>query len=248
MLPNPVSMGAGENDFSMPPSAAALSRIHPMTSGITCEALSCQRPADEPFGPRAVRGFTGSFAPGEFVGFCGPDGCGKGLLLNLIGLIEVPDSGRLTLFGHDAGGLSPADAAAFRNEVCGFLFTHPYLLPSFTVAENLAMPLFRICGSDARSARARTLAALEFVGLAGAETCLAGKLGPELRWRAAFARALVHEPDVLIAVSPPANGLLPLARLAADLSGLTVLWSGARGDLEPFADRIIEMRDGRALP
>ncbi len=219
-----------------------------MKSGIECEAVCCRRPADEPFGPRAVHEFSGSFAAGEVVGFCGPDGCGKGLLLNLIGLIEMPDSGSLNLFGHDTGGFSPEEAAAFRNEACGFLFTHPYLLPSFTVAENLAMPLFRICGGDARSARERTLAALEFVGLAGAETCLAAKLSQELRWRAAFARALVHEPDVLIAISPPADGLLPLARLAADLSGLTVLWAGERTALEPYADRIIEMRDGRALP
>lgn len=219
-----------------------------MSEGIECGNLCCLRPADQPGGPGAVRDFSAEFAPGEFVGLCGPDGCGKGLLLNVIGLIEKAGSGRLNLFGHDVAGFSPDEATEFRNEACGFLFGHPYLLPSFTVAENLAMPLFRICGGEAASARERTLEVLGFAGAAGVETLLAGRLGPELRWRAAFARALIHSPRVLIAISPPATDLLPLARQAADQSGLTVLWAGARDALRPFADRIIEMREGRSLP
>ena len=215
---------------------------------IKCENLSCARPADQPHGPGTVREFSGTFERGEIVGLCGPDGCGKGLLLNLIGLIEKADSGRLEVLGRDAGQFSEEEAATFRNQSFGFLFAHPYLLPSFTVAENLAMPLFKICGEEADAARERARDILEFVGARDVENRLAGKLDSDIRWRVAFARALIHGPNVLIAISPPAPALLPLARLAADQSGLAVLRSGERGALEPFADRIIEMREGRALP
>lgn len=211
-------------------------------AAIICENLSCARPNH---GGR-VRGFSGDFDPGEFVGFCGEDGCGKGLLLNVIGLLEKADSGRLVLLGHDEADFSGEDAATFRNEACGFLFGHPYLLPSFTVAENVAMPLFRICGGGAREARDRTRQVLGFSGIGDLETRRAGMLEPALRWRAAFARALVHHPRILIAISPPDPGLIPLARSAAEQLGITVLWAGPREAVAPHADRIIEMRDGRS--
>jgi len=214
--------------------------FHGDVPAILCENLSCERPNQN------VREFYGKFFPGELVGFCGEDGCGKGLLLNVIGLLEKADSGRLVLLGHDAAEFSGEDAATFRNEACGFLFGHPYLLPSFTVAENVAMPLFRICGGGAREARNRTRQVLAFSGIEELETRRAGELDPALRWRASFARALVHHPRVLIAISPPDHGLLPLARAAADTLGITVLWADAHAAVAPYADRIIEMRGGRA--
>ena len=183
---------------------------------------------------------------GEVVGFCGPDGCGKGLLLNVIGMLEKADRGRLVVAGVDVAGLPEQGVSNFRNEACGFLFGHPCLLASFTVAENVAMPLFRICGGGAREARDRTREVLEFVGIGGFESPRAGLLDPALRWRAAFARAIVHEPKILIGISPPAPDLLPLAKLAAEKFGITVLWAGERSLLVHFAARIIEMRGGRA--
>lgn len=215
-------------------------------SAITCEGLTCLRPDWNNAGPGRVLDFSASFECGEFVGFCGEDGSGKGLLLNVVGLLEKPDSGRLVLLGHDAAEFSEEDTATFRNEACGFLFGHPYLLPSFTVAENVAMPLFRICGGGAAEARERTREVLEFAGIGDLETARTGKLAPGLRWRAALARALVHDPRVLIAISAPAPDLLPLAKLAAAKYHLTVLWAGDRESVAPYADRIIEMRDGRA--
>ena len=85
------------------------------------------------------------------------------------------------------------------------------------------------------------------MGIGDFETARTGKLDPVIRWRAAFARALVHDPRVLIAISPPAAELLPLAKLAAAKYRLTVLWAGDREAVAPHADRIIEMRNGRAL-
>ncbi|MFZ4776332.1 MAG: ATP-binding cassette domain-containing protein [Terrimicrobiaceae bacterium] len=216
-------------------------------SAITCEALTCLRSDWNHSGPGRVEDFSASFKTGEFIGFCGEDGCGKGLLLNVLGLIEKADSGRLVMLGHDAAEFSAEDISTFRNEACGFLFRHPYLLPSFTIAENVAMPLFRICGGNAAEARARTREVLEFSGIGAFEAVSAGGPDPALRWRAAFARSLVHAPRILIAISPPAPDLIPLARKAAEKFDMTVLWAGDRESLAPYADRIIEMRDGRAL-
>ena len=216
-------------------------------SAITCKSLTCLKPDWNNLGPGRVVDFSATFECGEFIGFCGEDGSGKGLLLNMIGLLEKADSGSLVLLGHDAAEFSEEDTATFRNEACGFLFGHPYLLPSFTVAENVAMPLFRICGGEAAEARERTREVLEFAGIGDFETARTGKLDPVLRWRAAFARALVHDPQVLIAISPPDPDLLPLAKLAAARYHLTVLWAGNREDVSPYADRIIEMEDGRAI-
>lgn len=213
-------------------------------SAIICENLTCERSDWNNAGPARVRDFSGEFETGEFVGFFGADGSGKGLLLNVIGLLEKADSGRIVLLGHDAAEFSGEDVSTFRNEACGFLFGHPYLLPSFTVAENVAMPLFRICGGGAAEARDRTREVLEFAGIRNFETARAGKLDPVLRWRAAFARALVHDPRVLIAISPPDPDLLPLAKMAAKQFHLTVLWAGELGTIAPYADRLIEMRGG----
>ena len=216
-------------------------------SAITCENLTCLKQDWNNSGPGRVLDFSAAFECGEFVGFCGQDGCGKGLLLNVIGLLEKADEGRLVVMDHDVAGFSEEDAATFRNEACGFLFGHPYLLPSFTVAENVAMPLFRICGGEAAEARERTREMLEFAGIGDFETVRTGKLDPLIRWRAAFARALVHDPRVLIAISPPDPDLLPLAKLAAAKFHLTVLWAGDLEAVAPHADRIIEMREGCAL-
>jgi len=213
---------------------------------IECENLTCCRAMWNGQGSVAVRDISMHVHRGEFVGFCGPDGSGKGLLLNLIGLLERPDSGILRLGGEDTSGFADEDAAEFRNEACGYLFGHPYLLPSFSIAENVAMPLFRIRGGDAVEARHRTLDVLRFAGIENFETLLAGRSDHAVRWRAAFARALVHAPGILIAISPPCgNELLPLARRAVRELGITILWSGPREELSPVADRLFEIRDGR---
>ncbi|MDX2079732.1 MAG: ATP-binding cassette domain-containing protein [Terrimicrobiaceae bacterium] len=216
-------------------------------NAITCENLSCSRENWNGQGPARVDSVSLSVAAGEFVGVCGPDGCGKGLLLNMLGLLERPDSGRLEVAGHDASELDEEDTTTLRNDLCGFLFAHPYLLPSFSIAENVAMPLFRIRGGDARDARDRTMRVLEVFGISGFEMVPAGRVPLEVRWRAALARALVHEPRLLIAISPPCPAeVLAFARRTADRWGMTILWAGHAAELEPFADRIIPMQNGRA--
>lgn len=215
-------------------------------NALTCENLSCSRENWNGQGPARVESVGLTVRTGEFVGFCGPDGCGKGLLLNLLGLLERPDSGRLEVESRVISDLGMEETTSLRNDLCGFLFAHPYLLPSFSIAENVAMPLFRIRGGDARDARQRTLRVLDLFGITGFEMAPAGRVPAEVRWRAALARALVHEPRLLVAISPPCPlEILAFARQTADRWGMTILWAGHAADLEPFADRIVPMKNGR---
>jgi lipoprotein-releasing system ATP-binding protein len=215
---------------------------------LRCESLSCRREQWNELAPSRVEDITAAFAAGEFCGFCGPDGSGKGLLLNLLGLLERPDSGTIAVSGILAGELSPEETQQLRNETFGFLFNHPCLLPSFSVAENVAMPLFRICGGDAREARDRTVEVLEFCGISSLETTLAGRLDGDQRTRVALARALVHEPRILVAISPRENDVIPaLARRAAEARGLCVLWAGPEGTLSRHAHRILHLDGGRMV-
>jgi ABC-type lipoprotein export system ATPase subunit len=217
-----------------------------MTPALRCESLNCRRDQWNELAPSRVEDVTASFAAGEFCGFCGPDGSGKGLLLNLLGLLERPDSGTIAVNGILTGGLSVEETRQLRNETFGFLFNHPCLLPSFSVAENVAMPLFRICGGDARQARDRTTEVLEFCGISELETVLAGRLDADQRTRVALARALVHEPGILVAISPRENDdLLALGRRAAQERGLCVLWAGAGEPLNRHAHRVLHLEGGR---
>lgn len=208
-------------------------------SPLRCENIHCRQSTANAFKQGLIEDFSASFESGDITGFCGSDVGSKELLLIVLGLIEPPDSGRVFLFDEEALEMSSPGSRKLRDISYGYLFTHPHLLPSFTVAENVAMPFFRICGQE--RAQERTLAALEFVGITELNAIPVGELPDSVHWRVAFARAIVHSPPVLIAVSPPNPLLLPLARRLADECGTTVLWNGAKSDVLPFSDQVVEM-------
>ena len=218
-------------------------------SSLRCENIKCRRSTANDCRHGMVEGFSASFERGDITGFCGSDIASKELLLRILGLIERPDSGSLVLFEQEVSKMSEPDSIKLRDTSFGYLFTHPHLLPSFTVAENVAMPFFRICGQH--GVQESTLAALEFVGISDLNAIPVGELHVSVHWRVAFARAIVHSPPVLIAVSPPNPLLLPLARRLADECGTTVLWNGDKCDVLPFSDHVIEMtslRDHTRFP
>jgi ABC-type lipoprotein export system ATPase subunit len=223
-------------------SGVNLRDIPPMTP-LRCINICCRRSAANPARYAVVEGFSADFKVGEVTGFLGSDFHSKELLLGILGMIEKPDGGSLEVLGHDVLKMSEPDAARHRDITFGYLFTHPHLLPSFSVAENVAMPFFRICGQDEGDARERTLAALEFAGIADLHGMLVGNLDDAAHWRVAFARAIVHSPAVLVAISPPSDLLLPFARRCADLFGTSVLWNGVGGDLLALADSVLEMNE-----
>jgi len=217
-----------------------------MNTILACRDLSCNRPQWNETRSSRVASVSAGFTSGELCGFCGEDGSGKGLLLNVLGLLEPPDSGTITLWGRAIERADSEDGRKLRNETFGYVFDHPGLLPAFSVVENVAMPLFRICGLEPAEARKRTMAALEFCGIAEREMTLGGRLTPEERATTAFARALAHRPQILVVISPRCSApLLPLGRKAASELGLCVLWAGAETEIAPFAHRIVRLDQGR---
>lgn len=217
-----------------------------MKTALSCKNISCRRDDWNNDGPSLVSSVSASFAMGEFCGFAGSKACGKELLLNVLGLLEPPDTGSMVVGERRIDDWQPEEIQPLRNESFGFMFEHPCLLASFSVAENVAMPLFRFCGGDPFTARKRTLEILDFCGITHLEATLVTRLDPAERRVTALARALVHEPDILVVVSPQANDdLLVLARRVATDLGLCVLWTGEREQLRPVAHRLIQMDEGQ---
>lgn len=215
---------------------------------LSCKDLTCHREQWNESGPAHIEAVTASFEAGTFTGLCGPDGSGKGLLLNVLGLLEPHDSGSIAVNDLDLGQLGDEEARQVRNENFGFLFNHPCLLPSFSVAENVAMPLFRICGGDAQGARMRTMEILDFCGMADLEGTLAGRLDLVTQRKVALARALIHSPRILIAISPrESEDLLNIARRVATDFGLCVLWAGEESEISRPAHRLLHLRNGQVV-
>jgi ABC-type lipoprotein export system ATPase subunit len=145
-----------------------------------------------------VRGFTASFAPRRFHLLRGPDGCGKNLLLRLVGLLQPPETGEVIVQGLPTRALSEEARAELRAQRFGFVFNAPFLLTSFTVIENVAMPLFKISHVAPDEARRRTESVLAFAGLAGMAESPIGELSLRAQYQLAVARGLINEPEFLI--------------------------------------------------
>jgi ABC-type lipoprotein export system ATPase subunit len=217
-----------------------------MNAVLSCEELCCERTDWNDGQHASIHGITLSFSAASFCWFEGPDSSGRDLLLSNLSLLEPADSGKILLEGQNVRELPEDELRRFRNERFGFLFEHPCLLPSFSVTENVAMPLFRICGADAQAARARTDEVLHFCGIPHLENQLAGRLAPSEQRRAALARALVHRPRILVANAPrESEELFELAARVASELRLCVLWAAADAGGRRRPQRVIKVEDGR---
>ena len=159
---------------------------------------------DSPAGPITVlRELDLRVAAGESVAIVGPSGSGKTTLLNLLGALDQPTSGTLTVDGVGLGSLAPPAAAHFRNRSIGFIFQLHYLLPQCTVLENILVP--RLAGGwdePVATTRARAEPLLDQVGLRDRRTHLPWQLSGGEQLRAAIARALINEPKLILADEP----------------------------------------------
>jgi putative ABC transport system ATP-binding protein len=197
----------------------------------------------------AVRGVSLDIRRGEYVAIVGPSGCGKSTLLNLLGAIDDPSSGILTINGRRVSGLSDREATRFRLEHIGFVFQRFYLMPVLTALENVELPMAEArVRKDER--RQRAIELLDYVGLRGRS----GHRPPELsggeQQRVAIARALANKPALLLADEP--TGELD-ARTGAEVIGLfdrlnrdgtTLVVVTHDEDLARAARRVVHMRDG----
>jgi putative ABC transport system ATP-binding protein len=199
---------------------------------------------------RALRNVALTIARGEFVAIVGPSGSGKTTLLNLVGCMDSPTSGWLRLEGQEAEHLDESGRTRLRRERLGFVFQHFALVPTLTVAENVALPLL----FARRSAPGRVDALLEKVGLSARRDHRPHQLSGGEMQRVSIARSLVNEPVLLLADEP--TGQLDIAtgnhvidlfrRLHAE--GLTLLVATHNPALALAAQRQLRLVDGRIIP
>jgi lipoprotein-releasing system ATP-binding protein len=191
---------------------------------------------------------------GEVVAIVGASGAGKSTLLHLLGALDEPSGGDVLLDGVAYGSLPEAEKDQLRNQRVGFVFQFHHLLREFSALENVMMPL-RIGGWPAARARSRAEEVLASVGLAGRMTHRPAQLSGGEQQRCAVARALVHDPHVLLADEPSGNldhanaGLLHdlLIGLVRTLETALVVVTHNRV-LAERTDRILLLEDGRLHP
>jgi len=202
--------------------------------------------------PEELRGVSVAIEPGRFTLLSGPPGSGAGLLLRVLGFLERPDAGEVWFEGQATGAFDDAARVDLRNHSFGFVFAEPFLLDSFTVAENVAMPLFKISGLDIEQARARTALVLDFAGLAGAADLRVSDLSLLDQYKVALARALAIAPRILVAEDAGLHlsarefrDFAALLRAAPDILGVTVIATTGAAGVEIFCpDREVRIERG----
>jgi putative ABC transport system ATP-binding protein len=200
----------------------------------------------------ALQGVSLDVERGDYVAIVGPSGCGKSTLLNLIGVIDQPTSGTVTIAGKRVDAMSDREATSFRLRNIGFVFQRFYLMPILSALENVALPMAEAkVPGDERKARAAEL--LTYVGLSARERHRPSELSGGEQQRVAIARALANHPALLLADEPTgeldartgAEIIALFQRLNAD--GTTIVVVTHDEDLANAARHNIHMRDGRIV-
>ncbi len=197
---------------------------------------------------RALNAVSLDVEAGEFVALMGKSGCGKSTLLNLAGAMDFPTSGRVLLDGEDTSSLGDAGLTRLRREKVGFVFQSFQLLNTLTVLENVALPLLLSGRRDAGAA----LEKLRLVGLEDYGARYPHQLSGGQMQRAGIARALVHEPRLLLADEPTGNldtatgeAVLEVLSRVAKERGAAILMATHSLESAAITDRVVRMRDGR---
>lgn len=189
---------------------------------------------------------------GEFVAVMGPSGCGKSTLMNVIGLLDRPSHGTYRLDGKPVSRLKPNQSAKLRRDKIGFIFQSFNLLPRMTALENVALPLtYKGLSTTRRLKLASEM--LDRVGIQNREYYLPSQLSGGQAQCAAIARALVNDPQLIIADEPTGNLDSGSSRLVMELlseihkTGNTVLFVTHNPELTRFATRVVYMHDGSII-
>ena len=201
-----------------------------------------------------LRGVDFSILQGEMVAIIGPSGAGKSTFLHILAALDTPTSGEVYFAGNSLQSLSEDALADYRNRRIGFVWQRHHLLPDFTAAENVAMPLL-LQGQGMQSSLGHAREWLEEVGLANRADQQAGSLSGGEQQRVAIARALVANPDVLLADEPTgdldernAAGIFDLMQRLHQSHQITSILATHNLALAQRADRIFVLENGRLTP
>lgn len=191
---------------------------------------------------------------GEFVSIMGPSGCGKSTLLNIIGLLDKPTKGTVSLLGQSCDGLSDRQLSHFRNANLGFVFQSFHLIPSLDVAANVELPLIYRSGLSARQRKERVEQVLERLEMTHRIHHLPSQLSGGQCQRVAIARAIVGAPSIILADEPTGNldsrmgaEVMTLLHRLNKEDGITIVMVTHNEAQAEQTDRIIRFFDGRVI-
>jgi putative ABC transport system ATP-binding protein len=192
-------------------------------------------------------------APGEWVFLLGRSGSGKSTLLNLISGIDMPDQGEVIVDAKPLNRLSERDRTLFRRNSIGFVFQFYNLIPTLTVEENILLPL-ELTRKLTPALRARARELLDQVGLADRMQSFPDRLSGGEQQRVAVARALVHQPKLVLADEPTGNLDAETGRQVLDLfqrlvrqTGTTMVLVTHSSEVAQLADRVLTIKDGHLV-
>lgn len=200
----------------------------------------------------AISNISFQIESGEFVGIMGESGAGKSTLLSVMGAMNVPTSGSLTVDGIDIYNLTQEQRADFRREFLGFVFQSFHLLPYLTVVENVMLPL-SVIKAARKKKQVMAEEALASVGLLDKTHRLPGQISGGEKERVAIARAIVNEPPVLLADEPTGNLDTKTTHEIMELlqrlntKGMTILMVTHSHECAGYARRILQVSDGKLL-
>lgn len=201
----------------------------------------------------ALRGVSFEIPRGELVALKGRSGSGKTTLLNLVGGLDSPDGGSITVDGTELAGLGESGLLELRRDRIGFIFQSFGLIPILSAAENVGVPL-RLRRTEPRVREERVALMLALVGLAGHAAQRPGELSGGQQQRVAIARALANRPALLIADEPTGQldaetglAVMELLRAVVRSEGVTALVATHDAQLLDLADRVLELRDGEIV-
>jgi putative ABC transport system ATP-binding protein len=198
----------------------------------------------------ALRGLDFTIERGDFIAVMGPSGCGKSTLLNMVGCIDMPTSGSVTLEGRNLAALTDDQLAEIRLGKIGFIFQSFNLIPVLTIAQNVEFPLI-LARMPRRERAVRVSEVIEMVGLAEYAAHKPDELSGGQRQRVAIARALVNRPSIVIADEPTANldsengnAVLSAMQELNERHQVTLIFSTHNPETVRYARRIIRLKDG----
>ena len=203
---------------------------------------------------RALDGVTLDIAKGEFLGVMGASGSGKTTLLHMLGLLDIPTSGRIVIDGTDVGTLTDYEKTMFRLYKLGYVFQDFALVPDLTVMENVSLPAMLRKDRTEDQYREASIGILRKIGLLDRQDHLPRELSGGQQQRVSIARAMVNKPDILFADEPCANLDTENSRLVLDLfRGIneemhqTIVMVSHEDWHKDYFHRIIRLRDGKVV-